>query len=139
MYELIKKERMIAMKEKRDVEKAFYSTFLGEIDTFCKKNGKEPSDSIVSDIAIKMSKNILSNIENCKKLGREYDNELIEYSIIEKFLPKMISKDELKVIISDIISSGNNNFGSIIGMLKKEYDKSVDMKDASLIIKELLK
>jgi uncharacterized protein YqeY len=51
----------------------------------------------------------------------------------------MLSNDELKLIISDIISAGNTNFGSIMSTLKKDYDKSINMKDASIIIKDLIK
>jgi uncharacterized protein YqeY len=66
-----------------------------------------------------------------------------EIAIIEQFLPKQLSADELKVIIGRIVketgASSPADMGKVMGAATKELAGKADGKTISSIVKELLK
>ena len=65
-----------------------------------------------------------------------------EIEVIEKFLPKQLSQDELKEEISKIIAesgaSSPGEMGKVIGLANKKLAGRADGKTISLVVKELL-
>ena len=65
-----------------------------------------------------------------------------EIAIIEKFLPKQMSADELKTILKEIISatgaSSPADMGKVMGVATKQLAGKTDGKSISTIVKELL-
>ena len=74
--------------------------------------------------------------------GRDdlFKKELEEIKIIEEFLPKHLSEDEVIKIIEDLISQNNisdiSGMGLIMSELKKKYSGQLDLGLASKIIKD---
>ena len=68
--------------------------------------------------------------------------EIEEITVIEQFLPKQLSGDELKTIIADIIkqtgASSPADMGKVMGAANKQLAGQADGKTISLIVKELL-
>jgi uncharacterized protein YqeY len=65
-----------------------------------------------------------------------------EIEVIEKFLPKQLSADELKAIISTIIAetgaSSPADMGKVMGVASKQLAGKTDGKAISAVVKELL-
>ena len=65
-----------------------------------------------------------------------------EIAIIEKFLPKQMSADELKTILKEIISatgaSSPADMGKVMGVATKQLAGKTDGKSISTMVKELL-
>jgi uncharacterized protein YqeY len=65
-----------------------------------------------------------------------------EIEVIEKFLPKQLSADELKAIISTIIAetgaSSPADMGKVMGVASKQLAGKADGKAISAVVKELL-
>jgi len=65
-----------------------------------------------------------------------------EIEVIEKFLPKQLSADELKVEISSIITevgaSSPADMGKVMGVATKKLAGKADGKTISALVKELL-
>src|SRR6185436_4807086 len=65
-----------------------------------------------------------------------------EIEVIEKFLPKQLSTDELKVIIGKIVAdtgaSSPADMGKVMGAATKQLAGKADGKTISSIVKELL-
>jgi uncharacterized protein YqeY len=65
-----------------------------------------------------------------------------EIAVIEKFLPKQLSADELKVALTKIIAeSGANSpadLGKVMGIATKQFAGKADGKTVSALVKELL-
>ena len=65
-----------------------------------------------------------------------------EISVIEKFLPKQISADELKAILQKIITdtgaSSPADMGKVMGIASKQLAGKADGKTISTTVKELL-
>ena len=70
------------------------------------------------------------------------DIELFQAGIIETYLPKQMSEDELRQIISKIISdmgaSSPSDMGKVMGVATKQLAGKADGKIISAIVKELL-
>jgi uncharacterized protein YqeY len=70
------------------------------------------------------------------------DDELFQAEIIEKYLPKQISEEEIKILIQELIhkngASSIKDMGRIMGLASKELAGKADNKTISLIVKELL-
>jgi len=65
-----------------------------------------------------------------------------EIAIIEKFLPKQMSPDELKIILQKIITETGANspadMGKVMGLATKQLAGQADGKSISSMVKELL-
>ena len=68
--------------------------------------------------------------------------EFNQYKIIERFLPKQMSVDEVEKIISDLINktgaSGMKDMGKIMGMASKQLSGKADGKTISNIVRTKL-
>ncbi|MBP9152850.1 MAG: GatB/YqeY domain-containing protein [Flavobacteriales bacterium] len=70
------------------------------------------------------------------------DPELAEAAIIEKYLPKQLTEDELKPILQAIIAkvgaSGPQDMGKVMGAASQELAGKADGKTISSVVKSLL-
>ncbi len=70
------------------------------------------------------------------------DAELLELEIIERYLPKQMSEDELENKLKEIIqktgASGPSDMGKVMGMATKELAGKADGKAISMMVKKLL-
>ena len=70
------------------------------------------------------------------------DPELAEAAIIEKYLPKQLTEDELKPILQAIIAkvgaSGPQDMGKVMGAASQELAGKADGKTISAVVKSLL-
>ncbi|MEP7233199.1 MAG: GatB/YqeY domain-containing protein [Ginsengibacter sp.] len=92
----------------------------------------------------KLVKQRKDSLEIYEKQNREdlASKEREEIEVIEKFLPKQMSSDELKSIIEKIIeksgASSPADMGKVMGMANKELAGKADGKAIAAIVKEIL-
>ena len=109
------------------------------------KNKTSLPDNDLIALLKKMVKQRNDSCEAYKKAGRKelLDNEMSEIAIINEFLPKQLSDEEMKKIcVEKIKQVGANNIkdmGKVIGALKKDYSDVMDFSKVSQIIKENLR
>lgn len=67
------------------------------------------------------------------------EKEEFELSLVEEYLPKMLSEEEAKVKISDILKNTNeSNMGEVMKMVMSELKGQADGGMVSKIVKEML-
>jgi uncharacterized protein len=70
------------------------------------------------------------------------EKEKEEISVIEKFLPKQMSHEELKEIVASIIketgATSQADMGKVMGMANKQLAGKADGKAIALVVKEIL-
>ena len=70
------------------------------------------------------------------------EQELSEIKIIEEFLPRQLSDDEVGIIIKDTIAlvgaSSIRDMGKVMGSLKGQYTGQLDFGKAGAMIKKIL-
>ena len=141
--EQINADYMTAFKAKNTVAKNLLSVVKGEIQTIEKNTGVENmSDEDVLKILQKSAKSLRETILSLEKTqtGMYFSNDLVsakeELSIIESYLPKQMSKEEITEKVTELVNSGVTQMGAIM----KEFSTlPVDKKMVSEIVKELVK
>lgn len=92
----------------------------------------------------KLVKQRKDSLEIYEKQNREdlAQKEREEIAVIEKFLPKQLSKEELKEVLRKIIvetgASSPADMGKVMGTANKQLSGKADGKTISGIVKELL-
>ncbi|HEY4935010.1 MAG TPA: GatB/YqeY domain-containing protein [Puia sp.] len=102
---------------------------------------KEEDEVKLLQKLIKSRKDSLE-IYTAQKRSDLADKEQEEITIIEKFLPKQMSPDELKTILQKIITetgaSSPADMGKVMGAATKQLAGKADGKSISTLVKELL-
>lgn len=134
-----------AMKEKDDVKKNTVQMVRAAILQIEKDKGIEVSDEQIIDIIAKESKKRKDAAIDFEKSGRE---DLIaqntkELEILSTYLPKQLSKEEIKEIVSKVIekvgATSMKDMGAVMKEAKTEIGAAADGKTINEVVKELLK
>jgi uncharacterized protein YqeY len=133
-----------SMKEKNVVRKNVVQMIRAAILQKEKDNQIELSDEEIMQIIAKEVKTRKDALPDYEKSGRE---DLIkevkeEIAIIEEYLPKQLTKEEILPIIQEIINktgaSSIKDMGKVMGEAKKQLGVSADGKTISECVKGLL-
>lgn len=135
LQETIKNDLVVAMKSKNVETTSLLRVVLGEFSTVASRLPNNTDKVLPDDLAIK---EIRRMYENAKLMQNQF-----EMDTLDKYLPKMLSEDDIKNIVSKIISennfSGVQNMGKVMMEIKKHPNSTmIDNKIASNIVKELL-
>lgn len=129
--EQINKDYMTAFKSKNTVAKNLLSVIKGEIQTVEKNTGVDNmSDEDVLKILTKTSKSLKEMVAGGNEQAK------IELEIVEGYLPKQMSVEEVTQKVTEIVNSGITNIGAI---MKEFAQLPADKKMVSEVIKEILK
>jgi len=61
-----------------------------------------------------------------------------EISMLQNYLGEQLGEDQLRKIISELVSAGANSIGAVMGALNKEHKGKFEGKIASELVKEIL-
>lgn len=111
-----------------------------------KTNGSyhELTDNDVIGLIQKLSKQRQESADIYNEVGRTElaEKELKEKEVLDNYLPKMLSENELATVIDSIVSENNFNtmkdMGSAMKILKESYPNQYDGKLASTLIRAKL-
>jgi uncharacterized protein YqeY len=109
--------------------------FLGLIKSEIKANegrGISPTDENVIKVLNKMNKSL---VESLAMGSIEAESEI---KILNGYLPKLMSEDEIKREVENIISEGASNIGMVMGAFNKKFSGKADNKMVSKIAGQLL-
>ena len=133
----IKKDNVQAMKDKNALARAIYGVVMNKVllaQIELKQDGKELVDADVIQILQKTIKELTEEKENYIKAGNNAEAENIEAQkkIIEKYLPQMMSEDEIKAEINKL---EDKSIPSIMKHFKANFAGKVDMSLVNKIAK----
>ena len=142
----LKDELIIAMKDKNQLRVStlrMVNASIKDLEISQRTNNQtdEISDNDIIDILVKMVKQRKEAADTYKQGNRDdlSKKELDEIKIIEEFLPKQLSEDEVIKIIEGLISENNisdiSGMGLLMSEIKKKYSGQLDLGLASKIIK----
>ena len=145
MYDKIKSEIVNAMKEKNTLKLQTLRGIKGDADMEHINKKVEINDELMINVLSRGIKTRKESIAEFEKGGRD---DLIaktqeEIELLQSYLPKQLSSDELNKIIDDVFKKVNPSSEKEMGLIMKEVTPLVkgkaDMKEVSNIIKEKLK
>lgn len=131
-----------AMKNKdnnlRDTIRLLQAAFKQvEVDT-----RKELTEDAEMDILLKEAKKRRESIEELTNAGRDTSEEVYELGVIESFLPKQMSEEEIRALVKEAIAetgaTTQKDMGKVMGKLNPQTKGKADGKLVSQIVKEAL-
>lgn len=144
LKEQIKNDLISAMKEKDKVLLNTLRSVKGAVQLEVINNKKEETDELYLDVINKQIKMRNDSIEEFKKASRVdlVESYQQEVDILKKYMPTLLSDDELNDIIDKVILSVNaqsiKDFGSVMKEITPLVKNRCDMKELSSSIKERL-
>lgn len=132
LKEKINTDFMTAFKSKNMISKNILSVIKGEIQTIEKNIG---SDNLSDDEVTKILTKTVKSLKETITLGNDEKSKL-ELVVIEAYLPKQMSKEEVTSKVTELVNSGITQIGAI---MKEFATLPVDKKMVSESIKEVIK
>ena len=135
-----------AMKAKDHVAMNAVRAIKGQILLFKTSEGgsKEVTDGDILNMIRKLVKQRKEAAEQYIAAGRQElaDNELAEAAVLEKYLPKQLSAEEVKAKVQEIIApvgaTSIKDMGKVMGAANKALAGLSDGRTISTIVKDLL-
>jgi uncharacterized protein len=138
----IKKAMLSKEKEKLEALRSVKAAFL------LAKSEKGASETLSPDTELKVVQKLVKQRKESADIyisqGRKdlYDKEVFEASVIEQYLPKQMSAEELKSVLKGIIEKVNakapSDMGKVMGIATKELARKADGKLIAETMKGLL-
>lgn len=135
----IKNANVQAMKDKDQKARAIYSVIMNKhlmASVDARTSGKEVGDPEMVHIIQKTIKELEEERDNYSRVGNTEEVQTIEYekSLLEKYLPTLLSAEEIKNII---LSLEDKTVPSVMRHFKTNYNGKCDMKVVSEVLKSL--
>ena len=128
-----------AMKEKDTVKKDTVQMLQIEKDTGC-----EVDDAKIIEIIAKEVKGKKDALVDFEKGGRQdlIDQTNAEIEILSKYLPKQLSKEEIKEIVQNIVNdlgaTSMKDMGPVMKEAKNKIGAGADGRSINEVVKEIL-
>lgn len=114
--------------------------YIQELETTVGRNG-EATDAEIMKIINKLVKQGKDSAEQYKSAGRIelYNEEMSQVAVLEEYLPKQMSEDEISVEIDKVMAeTGSTNMGILMKELNSRLAGRADGKTISRILKTKL-
>lgn len=144
LKEKLLEDLKICMKEKNVVRKNTVQMIRAAILQIEKDNGIQVDDDKIIDIIAKEMKKKKDALVDFEKAGREdlINQTKEEMKILEEYLPKQLSKEEIKAEVAKVIESVGATSMKDMGMVMKEAKAKIgagaDGRTINEVVKELL-
>ena len=144
LKEKLLEDLKISMRDKNVVRKNTVQMVRAAILQIEKDTGNEVDDEKIIDIIAKEMKKKKEALQDFEKAGRQdlIDQTNEEMKVLEEYLPKQLSKEEIKEIVSKIISDIGATSMKDMGIVMKESKSAIgagaDGKTINEVVKELL-
>ena len=131
----LNKANIEALKNRDQVARAIYSVLLSKykaLDIELRSQGKEATDQDMVKLIAKTIKELDEEKESYARAGRteEVENIVTQKSLIEKYLPKLMSEEEIRKVIDSL---EDKSIPSVMKHFKMNYDGKADMSLVSKI------
>ena len=129
LKEKIESDLISALKSKDEIRVMVLKMLKNSIQNKEKESHKELDDNELIKVLLSDAKKRKDSIEQFKKGNRDdlVDKETKELDIVQKYLPEMKSKDEIKNIVCAIIKEESieksmNSFGQVMKFTMQKLD-----------------
>lgn len=129
-----------ARKERDKLRTLVLSTVLSEIRNAEIDEGGELDDDGVVAVLSRAIKQRKDASEQMRSAGRDElaDKEDAQAEVLGEYLPEGLDEDEVRALVREIIDSGADQMGPIMGRLMPQIRGRFDGKEANRIVREEL-
>jgi len=138
---------LVAAMKNKDVVKLASLRAIKTAITMAKTAPDAPSeltDGDIQKIIQKLVKQRKDSADQYTAAGRQdlADNELAEMEVMQEYLPKQLTENEIAVEVKKVIeetgASTMKDMGKVMGIINKRFAGQVDGKVVSIIVKNAL-
>ena len=138
----IKEQQLTARKNREEIKSSLLTTLLSEALVPGKNDNRESTDAEVVAVVKKFLKGVNETLEALKfSSDGRVKVACLEKEILEGFLPKQLTEEEIREIASKVIADEEKSpklMGKVQAYLKANYAGQYDGALASKVIKEIL-
>jgi uncharacterized protein YqeY len=141
LYQVIKADALEARRRRDTATATSLTTLIGELETFAKNVGHEPTDADVVAFVRKTLKGVDEVLRLASQESSSYLTAVDERALFESYLPKQLTSTELDAVIDGIIdrwAAGQPTVGDVMKVLKADYSGQYDGATASALLKQKL-
>ena len=144
MLKQIEKDMMEALKNKNKEKAGALRLLISKCKNKAIEVGHELSDTEVIKVLQMAAKQHKESIRMYKEGNRDdlVESEMYELQIVESYLPSMMSEDEVRRLVENIIeevgASKMSDFGKVMPLVMQRGAGKVDGNLAQSIVKDLL-
>ena len=144
LKEKLLEDLKVSMRDKNVIRKNTVQMIRAAILQIEKDTGSEVDDATIIDIIAKEMKKKKDAMADFEKAERQdlIDQTNEEMKVLEEYLPKQLSKEEIKEIVSKVISDVGATSIKDMGIVMKESKSAIgagaDGKTINEVVKELL-
>ena len=144
LKEKLLEDLKVSMRDKNVVRKNTIQMIRAGILQIEKDTGNDVDDAKIIDIIAKEMKKKKDAMADFEKAGRQdlIDQTNEEMKVLEEYLPKQLSKEEIKEIVSKVIAktgaTSMKDMGIVMKEAKAEIGAGADGKTINEVVKELL-
>ena len=148
MQDKIKAQIVDAMKAKDTIRletlRGMSAAFTNELVAKGRKPDEKLSDEEVQTVLMRLAKQRRDSITQFRAGGREdlVSKEEAEFAVIETFLPKMMSKEEIEPIVKAkiaLLGADKSKMGQLVGALMKDLKGKADGQLVKEVVESILK
>ena len=144
LTEKINNDIKAAMKAKEKEKLAALRDIKSKLLLEATSGGGEVDEATENKVILKLHKQRMDTYKVYQEQGREdlAEDELFQAKIIEEYMPKMMSEDEIQTEVDKVIAqtgaSGPSDMGKVMGVLSKALAGKADGKTIADIVKKSL-
>ena len=144
LKDMLMEDLKTSMKEKDNLRKNTITMLRSRIKQYEVDNREDANDDLIMQMIQKELKERSDTLESLKDSNRDdlIEDTKAEIAILEKYLPKQLSDDELAEIIEKIIADTKaesiKDMGKVMASAKEQIGSRATPKRMSEIIKEKL-
>ena len=144
LKEKLLEDLKVSMRDKNVIRKNTVQMIRAAILQIEKDTGNEVDDAKIVDIIAKEMKKKKDAMADFEKAERQdlIDQTNEEMKVLEEYLPKQLSKDEIKEIVSKVIeetgATSMKDMGIVMKEAKAKIGAGADGKTINEVVKELL-
>ena len=144
LKEKLLEDLKVSMRDKNVIRKNTVQMIRAAILQIEKDTGNEIDDEKIIDIIAKEMKKKKDAMVDFEKAERQdlIDQTNEEMKVLEEYLPKQLSKDEIKEIVSKVIeetgATSMKDMGIVMKEAKAKIGAGADGKTINEVVKELL-
>ncbi|WP_099951024.1 GatB/YqeY domain-containing protein [Ezakiella peruensis] len=144
LKDILMEDLKTSMKEKDNLRKNTITMLRSRIKQYEVDNREDANDDLIMQMIQKELKERSDTLESLKDSNRDdlIEDTKAEIAILEKYLPKQLSDDELAEIIEKIIAETKaesiKDMGKVMASAKEQIGSRATPKRMSEIIKEKL-
>ena len=144
LKEKLLEDLKVSMRDKNVVRKNTVQMIRAAILQIEKDTGNVVDDNKIIDIIAKEMKKKKDAMQDFEKAGRQdlIDQTNEEMKVLEDYLPKQLSKEEIKEIVSKVIgkvgATSLKDMGIVMKEAKAKIGAGADGKTINEVVKELL-